>query len=194
MPSKTKKAFKEDIIIDDTPEAVILSGFNPVRREVARLSLEQLIADGRIHPARIEEIVEKVSKELEVTMREAGEQVTFDVGVHGLHVDLIKLLGRLVKDPRVPRRSKVVIGAALAYLVSPVDLIPEFVPVVGFADDILLVSYAVNHLITVAGEDVVLEHWDGPRDMLELVRSVLEVASDLVPPQLKRLIGRLSGA
>ena len=108
--------------------------------------------------------------------------------------NLIKLLGRLVRDPPVPRRSKVVIGAALAYLVSPVDLIPEFVPVVGFADDVLLVSYAVNHLITVAGEDVVLEHWDGPRDMLELVRSVLEVASDLVPPQLKRLIGRLSGA
>ncbi len=108
--------------------------------------------------------------------------------------NLIKLLGRLVKDPRVPRRSKVVIGAALAYIVSPVDLIPDFVPVVGFADDVLLVSYAVNHLITVAGEDVVLEHWDGPRDMLELVRSVLEVASDLVPPQLKRLIGRLSGS
>lgn len=107
--------------------------------------------------------------------------------------NLIKLLGRLVRDPRVPRRSKVVIGAALAYLVSPVDLIPEFIPVVGFADDVLLVSYALNHLITVAGEDVVLEHWDGPRDMLELVRSVLEVASDLVPPQLKRLIGRLSG-
>ena len=108
--------------------------------------------------------------------------------------NLIKLLGRLMRDPRVPRRSKVVIGAALAYLVSPVDLIPEFVPVIGFADDVLLVSYAVNHLITVAGEDVVLEHWDGPRDMLELVRSVLEVASDLVPPQLKRLIGRLSGS
>ena len=108
--------------------------------------------------------------------------------------NLIKLLGRLVKDPRVPRRSQVVIGAALAYLVSPVDLIPEFIPVVGFADDVLLVSYAINHLITVAGEDVVLEHWDGPRDMLELVRSVLEVASDLVPPQLKRLIGRLTGA
>ena len=84
-----------DIIIDDTPEAVILSGFNPVRREVARLSLEQLIADGRIHPARIEEVVDKMAKELEVTMREAGEQVTFDVGVHGLHVELIRLLGRL---------------------------------------------------------------------------------------------------
>lgn len=84
-----------DIIIDDTPEAVILSGFNPVRREIARLSLEQLINDGRIHPARIEEVVAKIANELEVTMREAGEQVTFDVGVHGLHVEMIKLLGRL---------------------------------------------------------------------------------------------------
>lgn len=84
-----------DVIIDDTPEAVILSGFNPVRREVARQSLERLITDGRIHPARIEEIVEKVSKELEVTIREAGEQATFDVGAHGVHLELIMLLGRL---------------------------------------------------------------------------------------------------
>lgn len=84
-----------DIIIDDTPEAVILSGFNPVRREIARQSLERLISDGRIHPARIEEIVEKVGEELEVTMREAGEQATFDVGAHGVNIELIKLLGRL---------------------------------------------------------------------------------------------------
>jgi ribonuclease Y len=84
-----------DIIIDDTPEAVILSGFNPVRREIARQSLERLITDGRIHPARIEEIVEKVSEELDVTMREAGEQATFDVGAHGVNLELIKLLGRL---------------------------------------------------------------------------------------------------
>lgn len=84
-----------DVIIDDTPEAVILSGFNPVRREVARQALAQLITDGRIHPARIEEIVEKVSKELDVTMREAGEQATFDVGAHGVHLELIRLLGRL---------------------------------------------------------------------------------------------------
>ena len=84
-----------DIIIDDTPEAVILSGFNPVRREVARLALLQLINDGRIHPGRIEEVVTKVTKELEVTILEAGEQATFDVGAHGVHVELIKLLGRL---------------------------------------------------------------------------------------------------
>jgi ribonuclease Y len=84
-----------DIIIDDTPEAVILSGFNPVRREIARLALLQLISDGRIHPGRIEEVVAKVTKDLEITIREAGEQATFDVGAHGVHVELINILGRL---------------------------------------------------------------------------------------------------
>jgi ribonucrease Y len=84
-----------DLIIDDTPEAVILSGFNPVRREVARVSLERLISDGRIHPARIEEIVEKVNTEIETSIREAGESAAFDVSVHGIHPELIKLIGKL---------------------------------------------------------------------------------------------------
>jgi ribonucrease Y len=84
-----------DLIIDDTPEAVIISGFNPVRREIARTALERLISDGRIHPARIEEIVAKVEQEIEAGIKEAGEQATFDVGVHGLHADLIKLIGKL---------------------------------------------------------------------------------------------------
>jgi ribonucrease Y len=84
-----------DLIIDDTPEAVILSGFNPIRREVARVSLERLISDGRIHPARIEEIVEKVNTEIDNSIREAGEQAAFDVGVHGIHPELIKLVGKL---------------------------------------------------------------------------------------------------
>ncbi|MFO7460521.1 MAG: ribonuclease Y [Desulfatiglandales bacterium] len=84
-----------DVIIDDTPEAVILSGFNPVRREVAKIALERLIDDGRIHPARIEEIVEKVGKEVEISIKEAGEQAAFDLGVHGIDQELIKLVGRL---------------------------------------------------------------------------------------------------
>ena len=84
-----------DLIIDDTPEAVIISGFNPVRREVARLALERLIVDGRIHPARIEEVVNKAQLEVDEAIREAGEQATFDVGVHGIHPEIIKLLGRL---------------------------------------------------------------------------------------------------
>ena len=84
-----------DLIIDDTPEAVILSAFNPVRREVARLSLMRLISDGRIHPARIEDVVKKVGQEVDLAVKEAGEQAAFDLGVHGIHNELIKTLGQL---------------------------------------------------------------------------------------------------
>lgn len=84
-----------DLIIDDTPEAVILSGFNPVRREVARLSLEKLLADGRIHPGRIEEVVAKSEEEVEKAIKEAGEQAAFDLGVHGINPEILKLIGRL---------------------------------------------------------------------------------------------------
>ena len=84
-----------DLIIDDTPEAVILSGFDPLRREVARIALEKLIEDGRIHPAKIEEMVEKAKEELEETIKEEGERAVLETGVHGLHPDIVRLLGKL---------------------------------------------------------------------------------------------------
>lgn len=84
-----------ELIIDDTPEAITISGFDPVRREVARIALEKLISDGRIHPARIEEMVEKAQKEVDASVKQAGERATFEVGIHGIHPELVKLLGRL---------------------------------------------------------------------------------------------------
>ena len=84
-----------ELIIDDTPEAITISGFDPVRREVARIALEKLISDGRIHPARIEEMVEKAQREVDSSVKQAGERATFEVGIHGIHPELVKLLGRL---------------------------------------------------------------------------------------------------
>lgn len=107
--------------------------------------------------------------------------------------NLIKLLGRLLKDPRVPRRSKIVVGAVVVYVVSPIDLLPEFIPIAGVLDDLFLVVFALNHLIERAGEEVVLEHWDGPQDILSMVRSVLTTITELVPAKIRRLLGRLAG-
>ena len=87
--------------------------------------------------------------------------------------NLVKLLGRLVKDPRVPRRSKLVLLAAVGYVLSPIDILPEMIPVAGILDDLFLVAFALNHLIERAGEEIVVEHWDGPQDILAMVRSAL---------------------
>lgn len=107
--------------------------------------------------------------------------------------NLLKLLGRLMRDPRVPRRSKLVIAAALAYVVSPVDFIPD--PLfVGLTDDLLVAAFAINHLVNAAGEEVVLEHWDGPRDLLDVIRGTLDVSSALVPVRLREITRRIAGA
>lgn len=107
--------------------------------------------------------------------------------------NLAKLVARLLKDPRVPRRAKITLGIAAAYVASPIDLIPEVVPVVGWADDVLILMFALDSLIDRAGDDVVEELWDGPGDLLSLVRDVVGLARNFVPKRLSNVIDRLSG-
>ena len=107
--------------------------------------------------------------------------------------NLVKLIGRLMTDPRVPRRSKIVLGAAAAYIVSPIDLIPEVIPVIGWADDVIFLMMAIDSLISRTGPEIVQEHWDGPDDLLGLIEDVLSLARNVVPPRLRSLFDRFSG-
>lgn len=107
--------------------------------------------------------------------------------------NIVKLIGRLLKDPRVPRRAKITLGLAAAYVASPIDLIPEVIPVVGWADDVLIVMFAIDSLIDRAGEEVLRDHWDGPGDLLSLVRDVVGLSRNLVPKRLSNIIDRLNG-
>lgn len=107
--------------------------------------------------------------------------------------NLVKLVTRLLKDPRVPRRAKITLGIAAAYVASPIDLIPEMIPVIGWADDVLIVMFALDALIDRAGEEVVEELWDGPGDLLSLVRDIVGLSRNLVPRRLSQLIDRLNG-
>ena len=107
--------------------------------------------------------------------------------------NILKLVGRLVVDPRVPRRAKITLGMAAAYVMSPVDLIPEMIPVVGFADDLLILMFAIDSLIDRAGTEIVDEHWDGPGDLLSLVREVVGLSRSVIPKRITSIIDRLSG-
>ncbi|HEY7822553.1 MAG TPA: YkvA family protein [Acidimicrobiia bacterium] len=107
--------------------------------------------------------------------------------------NLVKLVARLLKDPRVPRRAKITLGIAAAYVASPVDLIPEMIPVIGWADDVLIIMFALDALIDRAGEEVVEELWDGPGDLLSLVRDIVGLSRNLVPRRISQLIDRLNG-
>ncbi|HSK06641.1 MAG TPA: YkvA family protein [Acidimicrobiia bacterium] len=107
--------------------------------------------------------------------------------------NLVKLVGRLLKDPRVPRRSKVALGLAAAYVASPIDLVPDVIPVIGWADDVVFMMLAIDSLIERAGPEIVEEHWDGPGDLLGLIREVMGVARNIVPNRLSRALERLSG-
>ena len=106
--------------------------------------------------------------------------------------NLVKLVYRLMKDSRIPRQSKLILGAILGYMVVPIDIVPDFLPVVGQADDALLLAYGIRHIIEVAGADIVLEHWDGSQDVLELVGQITGFAAGLLPKPVQRLLGRLA--
>ena len=107
--------------------------------------------------------------------------------------NLVKLIGRLLLVPRVPRRAKITLGIAAAYVVSPIDLIPDVIPVIGWADDVLLVLFAIDSLIERAGPEIVDEHWDGPGDLLSLVREAVGLSRSIMPKRLTAIIDRLSG-
>ncbi len=102
--------------------------------------------------------------------------------------NLAKLLGRLIKDPRVSRRSKALAMGTLAYVVSPIDLLPDVIPVVGQVDDVILLVFALNHLVRTSGEHVIREHWDGDQDVLEVIRMLGEMVSSTVPKRLRRAL------
>ena len=107
--------------------------------------------------------------------------------------NIVKLIGRLLLDPRVPRRAKITLGIAAAYVVSPIDLIPDVIPVIGWADDVLLVLFAIDSLIERAGPEIVEEHWDGPGDLLSLVGEAVGLSRSIMPKRLTAIIDRLSG-
>ena len=104
-----------------------------------------------------------------------------------------KLVARLLIDPRVPRRSKIALGMAAAYVASPIDLLPEFIPVIGWLDDLLILTYVLDRVIERAGPEVVEELWDGPGDLLGLIRDVLGLAGNVIPKRLRGVIDRLHG-
>jgi uncharacterized membrane protein YkvA (DUF1232 family) len=107
--------------------------------------------------------------------------------------NIIKLIGRLLTDSRVPRRSKIALGMAAAYVVSPIDLIPDVIPVIGWADDVLILMFALDSLIDRAGPEIVEEHWDGPGDLLSLIRDAIGVSRSILPKRLSQTFDRLSG-
>ena len=155
-----------DLIIDDTPEAVILSGYNSIRREVARIALERLISDGRIHPARIEEVVKKVTQEMEETIIEAGEQASFDVGVHGINAELIKLVGKLKYRTSFAQnvyQHSIEVAFLCGIMAAELGLNPKKAKRAGLLHDIgKAIDHEVEGAHAIIGADIARRHGESP--------------------------------
>jgi ribonuclease Y len=155
-----------DLIIDDTPEAVILSGYNSIRREVARIALERLISDGRIHPARIEEVVRKVTQEVEETIVEAGQQASFDVGVHGINIELIKLIGKLKYRTSFAQnvyQHSIEVAFLCGIMASELGLNPKKAKRAGLLHDIgKAIDHEVEGAHAVIGADIARRYGESP--------------------------------
>jgi ribonuclease Y len=187
-----------DLIIDDTPEAVVVSSFNPIRREIARLSLERLISDGRIHPARIEEVVKKVTLEVDASSKEAGEQAVFDLGVHGMHPELIKLIGRLRYRSSYSQnvwQHSIEVAYLCGIMAGELGINPKQARRVGLLHDI---GKAVDHEIegshAVIGAELAKRYGEKPHIVHAIHAHHEEVSPDGVLDVLVQAADALSGA
>ncbi len=187
-----------DLIIDDTPEAVILSGFNPVRREVARIALTRLIADGRIHPARIEDIVKKVTQEVDQTIKEAGEQAAFDLGIHGLHNKLVKHIGQLKFRTSYAQnvlQHSIEVGFLNGIMASELGLNAKLAKRIGLLHDL---GKAVDHEVegphALIGAKLAKKHGESSRIVLAIAAHHADVAPEPIYAVLVQAADGLSGA
>ncbi|HBN26230.1 MAG TPA: ribonuclease Y [Desulfobacteraceae bacterium] len=187
-----------DLIVDDTPEAVIMSGFNPVRREIARLSLIKLISDGRIHPARIEDVVKKVGKEVELTIKEAGEQAVFDLGVHDVHQELVKYIGSLKFRTSYAQnvlQHSVEVGFICGIMASELSLDQKLAKRMGLFHDI---GKAIDHEVegshALIGADIAKKFGENEQVVHAIAAHHEDVAPNSVYALLVQAADCLSGA